>query len=67
MKRNFSGKNEVLLREFLYINIMTNELYAEKICNSIKGFEINTALFNKVLFAKREASMPYIKEFSELK
>ena len=62
-KKKITGKNKILLKEVLYNNIIPQELYAEKIYNSIKGLGTNNSLLARVLVLRHEIDMDEINEF----
>ena len=61
--KKISGKNKILLKEVLYNNIIPQELYADKIYNSIKGLGTNNSLLSRVLVLRHEIDMDEINEF----
>ena len=61
--KKITGKNKILLKEVLYNNIIPQELYAEKIYNSIKGLGTNNSLLARVLVLRHEIDMDEINEF----
>ena len=61
--KKISGKNKILLKEVLYNNIIPQELYADKIYNSIKGLGTNNSLLSRVLVLRHEIDMEEINEF----
>ena len=67
IEKKVGGKGKNLLREVVYANIIPHELFAEKIYNSIKGLETNTAVLNRVLAARHGVDMPQIKEIYQWK
>ena len=67
IEKKTKGKNQNLLREVLFANVIPHELFAEKIRNSIKGIGTNTAVLNRVLAARRGVDMPQIKEIYQWK
>ena len=63
IEKKITGKNKILLKEVLYNNIIPQELYAEKIYNSIKGLGTNNSLLARVLVLRHEIDMDEINEF----
>jgi hypothetical protein len=63
IEKKITGKNKILLKEVLYNNIIPQELYAEKIYNSIKGLGTNNSLLARVLILRHEIDMDEINEF----
>ena len=61
------SKNQMLLREILYNNIMPHELYSEKINNAIKGAGTDEEKLSRVLVARCELDMPAIREMYQAK
>lgn len=63
IEKKITGKNKILLKEVLYNNIIPQELYAEKIYNSIKGLGTNNSLLARVLVLRHEIDMDEINDF----
>ena len=63
IEKKITGKNKILLKEVLYNNIIPQELYAEKIYNSIKGLGTNNSLLARVLVLRHEIDVDEINEF----
>ena len=63
IEKKITGKNKILLKEVLYNNIIPQELYAEKIYNSIKGLGTDNSLLARVLVLRHEIDMDEINEF----
>ena len=61
------GKNQTLLREILYNNIMPHELFAEKINKAIKGAGTDEESLSRVLVARFELDMPAIRDIYQPK
>ena len=61
------SKNQMLLREILYNNIMPHELFSEKINNAIKGAGTDEEKLSRVLVARCELDMPAIREMYQAK
>ena len=61
--KKITGKNKTLLKEVLFNNIIPQELYAEKIYNSIKGFGTNNSLLSRVLVLRNEIDMDEINDY----
>ena len=60
-------KNQLLLKEILFNNIMPHELFAEKLNLAIKGIGTNEEILSRVLVSRYEIDMPLIKEMYEYK
>ena len=60
-------KNQLLLKEILFNNIMPHELFAEKLNLAIKGIGTNEEILSRVLVSRYEIDMPLIKEIYEYK
>ena len=58
-----TGKNKILLKEVLFNNIIPQELYADKIRNSIKGLGTNNSLLSRVLVLRNGIDMDEINEY----
>ena len=56
------GKNQILLREILYNNIMPHELFAEKIYLSMKGAGTNEDNLSRCLVSRCELDMGAIRD-----
>ena len=65
--KKIKGKNQKLIKEILYNNIMPHELFAEKINNAIKGIGTDEELLSRVLVSRCELDMPLIREMYEYK
>ena len=63
IEKKITGKNKILLTEVLYNNIIPQELYAEKIYNSIKGLGTNNSLLARILILRHEIDMNEIADF----
>ena len=63
IEKKITGKNKILLKEVLYNNIIPQELYAEKIYNSIKGLGTNNSLLARILILRHEIDMNEIADF----
>ena len=63
VERKITGKNKILLKEVLFNNIIPQELYAEKIYNSIKGLGKNNSSLSRILVLRNEIDMDEINEF----
>ena len=63
INKKITGKNKILLKEVLFNNIIPQELYADKIRNSIKGLGTNNSLLSRVLVLRNEIDMDEINEY----
>lgn len=63
IEKKITGKNKILLKEVLFNNIIPQELFAEKIYNSIKGLGTNNFLLSRVLALRNEIDIEEINEF----
>jgi len=61
--KKITGKNKILLKEILFNNIIPQELYAEKLYNSIKGLGTNNSLLSRILILRNEIDMDEICDF----
>ena len=61
------GKNQILLREILYNNIMPHELFAEKIYLAIKGAGTNEEVLSRALVSRCELDMAAIRDMYQTK
>ena len=60
-------KNQLLLKEILFNNIMPHELFAEKINSAIRGIGTNDEKLIRILVSRCEIDMPLIREIYEYK
>ena len=60
--KNLKDKNQQLLKEILFNNIMPHELFAEKINSAIKGIGTNEENLTRVLISRCDIDMPLIRE-----
>lgn len=65
--KKLKDKNQELLKEVLFNNIMPHELFAEKINKAIKGIGTNEEKLTRALISRCEIDMPLIKEMYEYK
>ena len=56
------GKNQILLREILYNNIMPHELFAEKIYLAVKGAGTNEEILSRALVSRCELDMAAMRD-----
>ena len=61
------GNTKLLLKEILYNNIMPQELFAEKIYLSIKGFGTDEETLSRVLVSRCELDMSEIRDIYQKK
>ena len=65
--KKIKDKNQKLLKEILFNNIIPHELFAEKINSSIKGIGTNEEKLSRALVSRCEIDMPLIREVYEYK
>ena len=62
IEKKSKGKNQSLLKEILYNNIMPHERFAEKIYLSIKGAGTDEEVLSRCLVSRCELDMPAIRD-----
>lgn len=62
IEKKTKGKNQMLLKEILYNNIMPHEYFAEKIYLAIKGAGTNEEILTRALVSRSELDMALIRE-----
>ena len=67
IEKKTKSKNQTLLKEILYNNIMPHELFAEKIYFSIKGAGTNEEVLSRALVSRCELDMAAIRDIYQLK
>ena len=67
IEKKTKSKNQTLLKEILYNNIMPHELFAEKIYLSIKGAGTNEEVLSRALVSRCELDMAAIRDIYQLK
>ena len=67
IEKKIKGKQQMLLKEILYNNIMPHELFAEKIHLAIKGAGTNEEVLSRVLVSRSEIDMPLMREIYQHK
>ena len=60
--KKLKDKNQLLIKEILFNNIMPHELFAEKIYTSMKGIGTNEEKLSRALVSRCEIDMPLIKQ-----
>ena len=65
--KKLKDKNQLLIKEILFNNIMPHELFAEKIYTSMKGIGTNEEKLSRALVSRSEIDMPLIREMYEYK
>ena len=65
--KKLKDKNQLLIKEILFNNIMPHELFAEKIYTSMKGIGTNEEKLSRALVSRCEIDMPLIREIYEYK
>jgi hypothetical protein len=67
IEKKIKGKQQMLLKEILYNNIMPHELFAEKIYLAIKGAGTNEEILTRALVSRCELDMPLMREIYQFK
>lgn len=67
VEKKIKGKQQMLLKEILYNNIMPHELFAEKIYLAIKGAGTNEEILTRALVSRCELDMPLMREIYQFK
>lgn len=67
IEKKTKGKQQMLLKEIVYNNIMPHELFAEKIYLAIKGAGTNEEILSRILVSRSELDMPLIREIYQFK
>ena len=62
VEKKAKGKNQTLLKEILYNNIMPHELFAEKIYLAIKGAGTNEEILSRALVSRCELDMSAMRD-----
>jgi hypothetical protein len=62
VEKDLTGKVRALFREILYNTINPNELFAEKLKNSLEGLGTNTHLLNRVVVSRSDIDMKDIRD-----
>ena len=62
IEKKTKGKNQNLLKEIMYDNIMPHELFAEKIYLAIKGLGTDEELLSRALVSRWELDMPAMRD-----
>ena len=62
VEKKAKGKNQTLLKEILYNNIMPHELFAEKIYLAIKGAGTNEEILSRALVSRCELDMAAMRD-----
>ena len=62
IEKKTKGKNQMLLKEILYNNIMPHEYFAEKIYLAIKGAGTNEEILSRALVSRADLDMPLMRE-----
>ena len=65
--KKLKDKNQQLLKEILFNNIMPHELFAEKINSAIRGIGTDDEKLIRILVSRCEIDMPLIREIYEYK
>ena len=67
VEKKAKGKNQTLLKEILYNNIMPHELFAEKIYLAIKGAGTNEEILSRALVSRCELDMSAMRDIYQTK
>ena len=67
VEKKAKGKNQTLLKEILYNNIMPHELFAEKIYLAIKGAGTNEEILSRALVSRCELDMGAMRDIYQTK
>ena len=67
IEKKTKGKNQLLLKEILYNNIMPHELFAEKIYTAIKGAGTDEETLSRALVSRCELDMAAIRDMYQTK
>ena len=67
IEKKTKGKQQMLLKEIVYNNIMPHELFAEKIYLAIKGAGTNEKILSRILVSRSELDMPLMREIYQFK
>jgi len=67
VEKKLKGKNQNLLKEILYNNIMPHELFAEKIYLAIKGAGTNEEILSRSLVSRCELDMGAMRDIYQTK
>ena len=67
IEKKTKNKNQVLLKEILYNNIMPHELFAEKAYLAIKGLGTNEENLSRALVSRCELDMPAMRDIFQAK
>ena len=67
IEKKTKSKNQTLLKEILYNNIMPHELFAEKIYLAIKGAGTDEEVLSRALVSRCELDMPAMRDIYQTK
>ena len=67
VEKKIKGKNQNLIKEILYNNIMPHELFAEKINSAIKGLGTDEEVLSRALVSRCELDMGAIRDIYQTK
>ena len=67
IEKKLKGKNQSLIKEILYNNIMPHELFAEKIYLAIKGAGTNEEILSRALVSRCELDMGAMRDIYQTK
>ena len=67
IENKLAGNAKLLLKEILFNNIIPQELFAEKICLSIKGLGTDEEMLSRVLVSRSELDMAEIRDIYKKK
>lgn len=62
-----AGKNQTLLKEILYNNIMPHEIFADKMKKAVKGLGTDEYSLSRALVSRCDLDMNYIRDMYQTK
>ena len=67
IEKEFNGKNQMLLKEILYNNIMPHEIFADKIKKAVKGLGTDEEMLSRALVSRCELDMGSMRDMYQTK
>ena len=67
IEKEFGGKNQILLKEILYNNIMPHEIFADKVKKAVKGFGTDEDMLSRALVSRCELDMGSMRDMYQTK
>ncbi len=67
LEKKIKGKNQMLLKEILYNNILPHEIFAEKIYLAIKGLGTDEEVLSRALVSRCELDMGAMRDIYQTK